>query len=153
MIGTLITGAIAGLLFYYMGKGFSKIQHNIKRNSIEKRLASGTVGRMDLYLILSYYSNPKNETSKGIEYVQLSENHYPEDRELNEAIFNYYMETQNYQKAMEKIDKLYDMFPDNPNVLFGKGYCCYKLNEYEKAEEYRQKAILLDISLINKEYK
>jgi tetratricopeptide (TPR) repeat protein len=152
MIGTLITGAIAGLFFYYVGTWSYKMQNNIKKNRIEKRLASGSVGKMDLYLIITYYSNTEKVRNEGVKYVNLSEKHFPEDQELNELIIQYYMKSQNYLKAMEKIDFLIKIFIDNPNLLFAKGLCYYKLVEIEKAEEYRQKAILIDNSFKSKEY-
>ena len=153
MIEVLITGAVGGLLFYFIGSGFNKMQGNIQKNRIEKRLSSGTIERMDLVLALNYYSNSEKIIKEGEKYVILAEQHFPNDREVNEVIFNYFMIAKDYNKAMEKVDEMIEKFPEDAGILFGKGYCLFNLNEKEQAEEFRTRAILLDKSFKNRPYK
>lgn len=152
MIDTLIFGALSGLMLVLIVYGFNKLQFNIKKNMIESRIERGTVEIIDLRTILTYYSDTESVREEGIKYVNLAETHFPEDQGVNESIFYYFIKSQNFQKAMEKIDFLNDMLPNNPDMLFLKGYCFYQLNEKEKAEEFRQKAISIDSSFKEKEF-
>ncbi|WP_140939591.1 tetratricopeptide repeat protein [Sphingobacterium lumbrici] len=146
MIGALITGLLGGLIFVLFGKLSNKAEHSIRKKRFDKNIlksqsniSNGKIQKEDLTALIAFYGN-KNDLKEGEKYITLAQEHFPEDRTLNEAIFMFYKNIGDFNAAFHKIEELIKQTPENADILFYKGLCHYKLGDHELAEEYRLKA-------------
>lgn len=152
MVGTIIGGLFAGLIFYFIGTSINKAKHKSLKNRIAKKMESGTVEKDDLIGMLNYHTNVKKAQGEGLKYIDLAEEKFGDDRKVNEAIFTYYTQTGNFKKALNKIEQQLEKTPNDADAVFAKGFCLYKTGNIDEATNCRNKAIEIDKSFSNRNY-
>lgn len=146
MIEILITGLLGGLIFVLFGKLSNKTEHSIRKKRFDKNIlrsqsniSYGKIQKEDLTALIAFHGN-KNDSKEGEKYITLAQEHFPDERTLNETIFMFYKNIGDFNTSLHKIEELIKETPENADILFYKGLCHYKLGDLELAEEYRHKA-------------
>jgi len=152
MIEILITGAIGGLFFYFMGTSVNKMKNKSLKNRIAKKIDNGLVEKVDLIRMLNYHTNVKKAQGEGLKYIDLAEEKFANDRKVNQAIFNYYIHTGNFKKALRKVEQQIEKTPNDADAIFAKGFCLYKLGNISEAKICRNRAIEIDKSFSKRNY-
>jgi Flp pilus assembly protein TadD len=148
----LIQGAISGLILYVIGSWYNKMQQKSVRKKIEKKISSDNFSKEDILAMINYHSNIEEEKSKGLKYITIAEELFPKDEEIDEAIFSYHLNTENFNTAVQKAQERIDENPNDADAFYAKGFCYFKLGEQEMADECREKAIEIDKSYVHKKY-
>lgn len=152
MVGVIIGGLLAGLLFYFMSTLVNNMKHKSFKNRIIRNIENGSVEKNDLIAMMNYHTNIKKAQEEGMQYIALSEERFPNDREVNLVISDYYISIKDFKKALNKLEHQIEITPSDAEVIYTKGFCLYKLGEYDEAKSFREKAIEIDKSFLNRTY-
>jgi tetratricopeptide (TPR) repeat protein len=152
MRDVIIQGALSGLVFFAIGSWYYKAQQKSLKKKITKKISSGDFSKEDILAMINYHTNTDDEKIEGLRYISIAEKKFPKDKEIDEGIFSYYLNTLNFKAAIEKVQERINENPNDADSFYAKGFCYYKFGDKEMSNECRDKAIEIDKSYINKKY-
>jgi tetratricopeptide (TPR) repeat protein len=101
----------------------------------------------DARLVLSHLYVLKNDLPKAEEWVEQVLDEFPDDPTANNDLgYLWADQGKNLLRALEMIRKAVAAEPDNPAFLDSLGWVYYRLQQYEEAVKYLQRAVELDES-------
>ncbi len=111
--------------------------------ALEKALKLNA-SNLDARIRLSRYYLDTERIQKALEILGSFSEGEIDDPELNQLLADIYRRQGQYEKSIEKMDKLIEQDPKNPRYMFGRGMAYFDWQNYDTAKEQFFKAYSLD---------
>jgi hypothetical protein len=113
MRDVIIQGALSGLVFFAIGSWYYKAQQKSLKKKITKKISSGDFSKEDILAMINYHTNTDDEKIEGLRYISIAEKKFSKDKEIDEGIFSYYLNTLN---GKADCDSQVNFNPNNSSV-------------------------------------
>lgn len=141
---TIIFGLLSGLLFVIVGSFMYKTNDKMQLALLKRKINNSEDKKEALCKLIYFCATKESFRKEAIPYIKLAEENYQSDKKININICIYHTLVHDLDAALIKIDELYKLYSDDPDIVFGKALTHLRRDEVELANEYRKKAIALD---------
>ncbi len=121
-----------------------QMDFSVKSGAVTDPVVEGDI-RPDLYITAANLNKKEGDTARYDQLVAEARTKFPENQTLLILELQKYLDTKNYDKALENLNKAIAIDPSNKIMLYNKGVILQtEMNLYDEAIDAYQKALNID---------